>query len=433
MDFLNPNLGIIAKRWPDIAQKLIAVDYDIKQVALIKNNELSLVFDDIQVASSYDQKQEAIFQMASIDPNSPAITVYGTGLGNIQNQLIKQDSLKNINVVILNLALFKVSIRYFEQANWLEDQRVNLLLPQQAKNIIKPFIALPADLVLADNESAQLRDKVCLSLDSDFINKNNGADNISIINKINENLDFIINDQNVEELFLSKRNGYFIVCGAGPTLEDHFDWLKTLPSNNDYTLVAVDAAVLPLAQIGIIPDIIVSIDPIAKNLFQDLEKYKNTPLVYFPVLDADFLDTWPGPRYVAYSVGELYQKIFNTVQRGRLYSGGSVIHPAIDLSVKMGANKVLLLGADFSFPDGRTHTYWEEDQSSNAVHVALDKVSHWVLNSFNQRVPTLLNYRGYLRDLEQYIAINKQVLFYNGSKKGAFIEGTTIWTGCNEI
>jgi len=50
-----------------------------------------------------------------------------------------------------------------------------------------------------------------------------------------------------------------------------------------------------------------------------------------------------------------------------------------------------------------------------------------VLNGLNERVPTLLNYRGYLRDLEDYIALAKHVEFFNGSYKGAFIANTKIW------
>ncbi|MFT6836134.1 MAG: hypothetical protein ACJA0H_002180, partial [Francisellaceae bacterium] len=42
-------------------------------------------------------------------------------------------------------------------------------------------------------------------------------------------------------------------------------------------------------------------------------------------------------------------------------------------------------------------------------------------------VPTLLSYRGYLRDLEDYIELIKGVDFYNGSSKGALIRGTKLW------
>jgi len=159
----------------------------------------------------------------------------------------------------------------------------------------------------------------------------------------------------------------------------------------------------------------------------DLSLYVNTPLVYFPVVKSSLLSLWQGPKYTAYSTGELYDVINEKYSKGRLYCGGSVIHPAIDLAVKMRAKKVVLLGTDFSFPKGKTHAYWHNDELLDDTHIAHNLTTHWVLNGYNERVPTLLNYRGYLRDLEQYIALTNQVEFFNGSLEGALIEGTNIW------
>jgi len=224
------------------------------------------------------------------------------------------------------------------------------------------------------------------------------------------------------------------VCGAGPTLDNHLDWLKKESTKKGFVLVAVDAAVMSLSKVGIIPDIIVSIDPVAKKLLDclDLSFYVNTPLVYFPVVKPSLLSLWQGPKYTAYSTGELYDEINNKYPRARLYCGGSVIHPAIDLSVKMGAKKIILLGADFSFPMGKTHAHWHNDELLDETHLAHNATNHWVINGKKERVATLLNYRGYLRDLEQYITLTKQVEFFNGSLEGAFIEGTTIWPEFNE-
>ncbi len=430
MDCLATNLSLVDSRWPDIARQLQLSCYDVSQIELIKDNELSLVFDRIQIASSYDQVNEANLQISSLSKYTENATLYGTGLGVVQTQLLKQQNLKSLVVVILNLALFKASLSYFTQQSWLLDPRVTLKLSNKKTKVSNPFIALPAELVLATNVSAALRDRLCLSLDHDFIVQHNGIENTQLLEVITSNINYIDNDHDVSELFLTRKKENFIICGAGPTLSDHFDFLKRELTRDKFTLIAVDAAVIPLAIEGITPDIIVSIDPVAKRLFDDLafEKYKNIPLVYFPVLDGDFLSSWQGPRYVAYSASPLYKTINKQQPKGRLYCSGSVIHPSIDLSVKMGANKVLLLGADFSFPDGKSHTYWQEDSSTNGVHISTEKTPHWVLNSLNERVPTLLNYRGYLRDLEDYIALAKHVDFFNGSDKGAFIEGTKLWT-----
>lgn len=424
MNYLSNNLLTILKRWPEIADLLQTAHYDLSQVELVADKECSLVFDSIQIASSFDQVEEANIQISQITNDTDVVTLYGTGLGKVQQQLLLCDNLLTLNVVILNMALFKASLSYFDHLGWLQDPRINLLTPLHNNRITNQptsmFIALPAELVLAENDSARLRDRICLALDSEFIEQSSGSKNKELVDKIDDNLAFINEDHDVCQLISSAQKSQYIICGAGPTLVEHFTWLKRPEIKAKYTLIAVDAAVQALYQEDIIPNIIVSIDPRAKTLFEGFNE--KVPLVYFPVVDGDFLINWPGERYVAYSTGALYHKINERLPKGRLYCGGSVIHPAIDLAVHMKAKKVVLLGADFSFPGEKSHAYWEEDREL----VSAKSTQHWVLNAENVRVPTLLNYRGYLRDLEQYIELAKHVSFFNGSKKGALIAGTTI-------
>lgn len=434
VNFLTVNLAIVTDKWPDIAQLLCSAHYDISQIELVEDNELSLVFDNIQVASSYDQKAEASIQIQSVTGGASQVALYGTGLGVVQRELLKISNLQALNVIILNIPLFKACLTYFDQQDWLLDRRVSLKVSTKTSKVNKPFIALPAELVLATNESASLRDRICLALDDEFIRQNKGIDNKKLQENITSNISFIKGDHDIQELFSTGHNNdketNFIVCGAGPTLAEHYTWLQQKSIRDRFTIVAVDAAVMPLVQAGIIADIVVSIDPVAKKLFDKVNicDFQQVPLVYFPVVSGEFLSLWQGPRYTAYSTGDLYQKTNDKHPKGRLYCAGSVIHPAVDLAVKMAAKTVLLLGADFSFPDGRTHTYWEEDRAIDAVHITTKNTTHWVLNTLNERVPTLLNYRGYLRDLEDYITLAKHVEFFNGSKKGAYISGTELFS-----
>lgn len=429
MSIYDDNLSVISRRWPQLASQITLTQYNTTQLQLVEDKQVSLVFDDIQLASSHDQVAEASYQLEQLDITSKKVTIYGSTLGTIQTLLLARQQLSQLSVVILNLAVFKACLSYFDQHSWLADERVTLKVPKLNEQLSRPFIALPAALTLASDESSPLRDRVCLALDDDFITDKKGVKNEALLVKLYDNVNFIKNDLDVKRLFLSNNNKRFIVCGAGPTLAEHYDFLSLKNTRDNFTLVAVDAAVKPLINNGIMPDIVVSIDPVAKKLFEDVNMsyFKKVPLVYFPVISESLLSAWQGPRYTAYSKGELYDSINDKYAKGRLFCCGSVIHPAIDLVVQMGADKVLLLGADFSFPEGKTHTHWHDQLSSRQVHTSIEHSTHWVLNGFNERVPTLLNYRGYLRDLENYISLVKHVKFYNGSRKGANISGTTIW------
>ena len=94
--------------------------------------------------------------------------------------------------------------------------------------------------------------------------------------------------------------------------------------------------------------------------------------------------------------------------KAQLYVGGSVIHPAVDLAVKMGAAKITLFGADFAFPNNKTHAGWSDgDLGPNWVLLG---IGYWT--GMAQRVKTQLNFRSYLCELERYIA---------GHPRGAFL------------
>lgn len=427
---LKSNLQVISTRWPEIAQALKVTKFDDKSVELIKDIELSMVYQQIQIASSFDQQAEANIQIKPVSKTSKQVTLYGCGLGAVQKQLLKQHHIESITVIILNLSLFKAILTHFDQRSWLSHAKITLQLASQKSNIQLPFIALPAELTLADDESSRIRDMLCLALDDDFIRQHKGIKNHKVKDAIYHKKSLLRQEQDVAALFSNQDTRHFIICAAGPTLESHLSWLSQLKTRDKLVIVAVDAALMPLMQAGITPDIVVSIDANAKKFFAKLtmDQLRDIALVYFPTIDNELIKSWQGKRYVSYSTGELYDDINSQVPKGRLYSAGSVIHPAIDLVVKMGAKTVYLLGADFSFPGNKSHTYWQNEVTGKGAHLGVTNTPHWVLNSLNERVPTLLNFRGYLRDLEQYIALHPEVIFYNGSEKGAKILGTQLWS-----
>jgi hypothetical protein len=147
-----------------------------------------------------------------------------------------------------------------------------------------------------------------------------------------------------------------------------------------------------------------------------------TRLVYLPMTDTSVLEDWQGKRYVGYSASPIYNQIRQQILRAELFVGGSVIHPAIDLAVKMGGSRITLFGADFAFPMNKTHAGWSDGQLGPQLGVA----KNWVLDGNGQRIKTQLNFRSYLCEVERYICGHPQVRFFNSSRAGAMIAGTTF-------
>ncbi len=410
------HVDIIGKRWPAIASELMSIT---KPGLFVDVKEHTLVINQIQLTSNVDRNKEAQLQTSLIPQESGLAHIFGTGLGDCQEILLKRENLSKLHVVILNVEVFWCSLNVTDQTSWLSDDRVELHTSESVPDVVFPFLALPSEMSLCDNRSAQLRDRIAIELNHQFVSKRFQSE-AEFSQRMMQNLSFVRQDPPISALALNNVTDIF-VCGAGPTLADHLAWLK----KHRPFLIAVDASINTLLTNGIVPNIVVSIDHTSSKLFEDsaYHQLKDTALVYFPNSDGDLLTRWQGQRYASYSDTPMYAEVKKHASLEPLFSAGSVIHPSVDLAKMLGAKKIRLLGTDFSFVYGKSHAKGNENSYEQSAEIA----TQWVVNGLGQRVPTMANLRSYLRDLERYIEKNPDIQFINGSEKGAKIEGTSIW------
>jgi hypothetical protein len=422
MSWFPENISVVKNRWPTVSSLVSEAEAPKSVFHETKGPQATLVIDGIHLSSVYDRLREAELQAALVPRDTTEAWIYGVGLGDVPRVLLARNRIQRLHVCILNPAVFKQSLIFTDHTDWLKDPRVNLLSPDSENDTLHfPFAAVSPCLQLADNRSARLRDLIALELSTPFIHKSHSIANRDLVERLEENTTFARNDGDAASLFDTGGDSAIIIAAAGPTLSDHFAWLQK--NQQQFTLIAVDAALKPLADTGIHPDIVLSIDMSLEGVmpfFQgfSLGAFTSTPLVYFPAVHAEILNLWPGPRLTAYPENDVYRKVSEMHPKATLYSSGSVLHPAVDLAVRMGADRIILLGADFSFPDGRSHVF------GSPATKKIETAAYWVENGEGRQVATTPNFRGYLRDLEHYIAHHKDILFINGSKKGARIKGT---------
>jgi len=421
--FLTKNLTTIQHRWPLAAQALAAAPPEPRAELVQNGPQQTLLVDGIHLTSSYDRQAEAVVQASLIPQDSCEAWVYGIGLGDLPRELLRRPQLRRVHVVLINPSVARQSFEFFDHQDWLLDERVEILTASGQSHVRLPFAAVPSCLQLADNDSARLRDLVVLELATPFIHKRHTADNPELQARLRENEPYVAADADVAELFGRYPGATILVAAAGPTLSEHYEKLR----NRKSPLIAVDAALKPLTQAGVVPDVVVSIDFLVEAIgpfFReaDLSACDNRTLVYFPSSPLGVLHTWPGKRFVAYSNAIMYRDVRRRLPRAALFSAGSVIHPAVDLAVRMGASQVVLFGADFAYPGGRSHVAG----SIFARDIDRGMAGDWVLDGNGQRIPTAPNFLGYLRDLESYISKNRQVAFRNTHAGGARIQGAPL-------
>lgn len=413
--FRIQHLAIIAKRWPLLMQELDRVQ-PLSTASLMEGHCGTLLIDGIQLTSRHDRAAEAQRQADSL-PAKPRLSVYGTGLGDLQRVLLLRPNLKRLDVFIMNCPLFLLTLSLLDQQDWLQDPRVHLALTAHEEEIRLPFFALPAELHLAEDAASRIRDRLVREITLPHTNWRYEQLNPLLQQRLASNHHLLEQDGDVASLFGSAPGRQALVMGAGPTLKSHLPRLQALQHQPDRPLlIAVDTACRALFAHGIKPDWVVSIDHLI-----DEEKLPAAEcgLVYFPMVPTETLTAWRGRRLAAYSSSPLYQSLRKALPKALLYSGGSVIHPAIDLAVQMGCQELFLLGADFAFPGGETHTGW----AVGALNTTLDQAKHWVLNGHGQRVPTHISFAGYRTQVERYITTHPEIRFWNGSREGAQIAG----------
>lgn len=420
------NFALLEKRWPGLAEQINSVALPESLTLVEDAPESTLVIAGIQLSSRYGRLREASLQAALVPAGSSYARVYGLALGDLPRVLLQRAGMEKLSVVLMNLQVVRASLSYFDHSDWLADPRVELLSAAGEEDLHFPLACSAACLYLADESSARLRDQLFLELSTPYLKQQQSARANVVQERLQQNEAFIRKHQDVTTLFGTLPGKTVVVAGAGPTLADQYQWLTR--ERERFCLVAVDAALRSLIDAGIVPDILLTADTHVSlmSLFfdgVDFSRLSETKLVYFPVVVPELLQAWPGDCLTTYSWQDYYQQLAAVLPRGELHTSGSVIHPAVDLAVKMGARNIVLVGADFSFTKGQTHVTGHQK-------LVLEEWSQcWVLNGNGERVATSQNFRGFLCDLERYIAWHPEVNFYNTSNEGAHIKGTELWQG----
>lgn len=421
-DSFEPNAAVLRDRWPQVFSRLLEENDGDLQPELVQGNDSTLGIGGIQLTSRHDRMAEARLQAASL-PDQPVVYLYGTGLGDLQRVLLERPGLQQLRVRVLNGALFLLVLKLTDQTSWLSDPRVELAYAGDYREIELPFFALPAELELADQTNARIRDRLVSEIHLQFNNREFDPQSPQIIQRLQDSFELVKADRDVAELFGTQSGREIYVIGTGPSLEQHFSSLLTIRARSPRPLfICVDTAYRPLLAQGIQPDVVVSIDKNISAVHLPPTDSAHTVLVYGPMNDPLVMQAWHGTRYVAYSPSPIYATLREQLERGELFGGGSVIHPAVDLAVKMGAQRITLLGADFAYPMNRTHAGWGDGVLGSPVAQA----QHWVLDGFGRRVRTQLNFRRYLGELERYIHDHPEVQFLNSSRAGAMICGAAF-------
>lgn len=418
----NENLAVVSERWPWFAERLQSAPAPADAALLSDLPAQPIRIDGVQLAGGHDPRTEALLQASLVPESAPEATVYGLGEGWLARTLLARPGLTRLRLCPMSAVVARVVLENLPLMDVLSDPRVELIDCAGEGDLQLPFAVAPAELVLAETAAARLRDLLVLELSTPFLSRRRDARADEIRARIASNRSLVERDGDVGQLAGRWDGRRVHVVGAGPSLEDSLVLLHAREAGEP--ILACDGALRSLVSAGLQPDHVLAMDLDREALVGLLdvpaEVSRRITLIYDPAAHRDALEGWAGPRLVTYGSHEAYAEIAAEQPRTPLWSAGSVLHAVVDLAVLGGADEIVLHGADFATPGGKSHAdgfAWQKDLPDRGPHGA------WVEGQGGERLRSLPNLLGYLRELERYIERTPHVRFFNASG-GAQVAGT---------
>ena len=364
------NLLALSANMPDLSGRLSAVRPSESVLFLRSAGGLPVPAIDspgrsIPLHSMIDPEREGN-RLAERYQGAGYLIFLGIGGGYHIRPFLQQDQVSRILLINHDLSLFRALLERIDLRTILLDPRVRVLIEKETAQF-KEFLlsdylpAIDGDLNIIPLrpmvESKPLYFQTMVEQARSVIGKI--ADDYTVQAKFGKKwfINTLANLEAAEKSTVSIRPIHkAIVTGAGPSLELQVDRIESLRKNA--LLIASDTSLPALLDFGIEPDLVISIDCQQISYHHFLRGLPDhIPLVLDlaspPILTrlsnkTIFLSSGhPFSQYVS-----AHWRKFPVIDT----SGGNVSQAAISLAQFLGADEIFLLGADFSFPEGKSYS-----------------------------------------------------------------------------
>lgn len=215
-----------------------------------------------------------------------------------------------------------------------------------------------------------------------------------------------------------------IVVAAGPSLNQSVDLLHKVKGKA--FIICVGKVLKLLFDKGIIPEFTATLDmlPSSKVCFDGLDKLKDVILIFDPDSYHRIVSNYPGAKVNFETIINLSKWMYYFISdKGDLEKGLSVAHTAFFFARHTGANPIILVGVDLSFPTDKTHAEGVTQTWGGNFNESDPDIMMVPLVTGGQ-VRTLKSFQSFINAFE--IEIEKtNATVINTSHFGALIRGTT--------
>ncbi|MGN1281317.1 MAG: 6-hydroxymethylpterin diphosphokinase MptE-like protein [Succinivibrio sp.] len=396
------------------------------QIDIDEGKQVSLLIDGRQLTSHHDREALAAHLCRKIDFNRE-IHIYGYGLGDEIRFILKKSKDASVFVHLLNPGLFYTLLSIDDQIHELFVPNVTYSLADDNTPYYSNSVIITPELYIDPMTNNNLKGKLINVLDYDYavdrfskktalINEKNLKDNYECLKNISPFLIDVIRNND--------KNSQIMIAASGPSLDNSIDTIREF-LNEGTKLIALDTSLSCLLDNSIIPDYIVSTDPVVfqnlhKFLFSNMESIKNSTLIFSAHSENALIQSFKGPKYFVYRKQDLrILDYLDDKMADYIEYAGSVLNEAVAIALKAEYKTVKLFGADFAFKDDLTHSGKVNKHAVASTQKLLD-----VLCNDGKIQKTVRVFNLYRQYLEEEIVKHPNTRFENYSKTGAIIRGT---------
>lgn len=215
-----------------------------------------------------------------------------------------------------------------------------------------------------------------------------------------------------------------ILVSAGPSLD--YNIKDLLKAKGKIFTIAVDTAIRPLLQAGIIPDMFMTVDPVKDLFLFEQAGVSEIPLVLSIESRKGISKIHTGRHFYILNSGDYMANIMMRYDKEIIStsSGGSVATDAFTLLRKMGFHTIILVGQDLAYPGNRSHAkaaYDDTVDKSDGIYFEVEDIH-------GGQVLTRIDMNHYRRWFEDRIAEDSNLHVIDATEGGALIHGSEIMT-----
>ncbi len=453
-DIYKKNMEALQKRFPAIASMIqndelipeekITVEVetaaDGAPILRIKNDSYYLYLN-----GKREPKQTAARVLERWGKLNRATPIYIVGMGNValmQELLRNTDKAINIMVYEPSLTIFLTLLKEVDITLYFENRALGLVInginEEEMNGVIKSFLDLAnvgfmKSYVCPNYDKLYPKEIVHFLKNLDrisseiIVGRNTGVRYSSVeADNLFHNIQYLCDGSITTQLCnVIPTDIPAIIVSAGPSLNKNIHELKK--AKNHAFIVAVDTAVRPLVNAGIIPDLYVIVDGLKPFKLFDFEEAKRIPLMPSITSAKDVLAHHEGKKLFYFEGQKFIFNLFtmNGIPFSSVSCGGSVACSAFSLVYKLGFSRIILVGQDLALTGNRTHadgTFQDKMDEIDTSH------SMMVEGNYEDKVPTRQDFKYYLDWFNYYINGCEGIHVMNATEGGAKIQGTEIIT-----